>query len=422
MSYALPEFPPFATALVGGAVRDLILGRQPKDWDFVVVGTTVEEFQRSNPGSQLCGRAFPVFLTESRLEVALARRERKTGPGHTGFTVEFGPEVSLEEDLSRRDLTMNAIAMFPDGSVFDPHNGQKDIRDRILRHVTDAFKDDPLRVFRLARFAAQLDFTVAPETIIVAKSMKDSLKEISAERVCEEFRKAMRSPRPRRFFEVLEECDALSFWFPEVEKLRTVPAGSVVNHPEGDAFIHAMMVLDEAVKLGGREIEVVAACCHDLGKAETDPKLLPHHHGHEERGVELAERLLARLRMPEEFIRAAKTACEQHLRVRLCFEMRSAKIVDTVMLLDRSPLGVKGMILVSESDSRGRSVVVPRIESLRVFEKIAAEVLKIQGRDILSECSEVGPRFGEHLRRKRAAAVRKVLKQYRAELHTTQDM
>src|ERR1700674_3089907 len=290
--------------LVGGAVRDALLGLPVKERDWVVVGGTRAALLDMN--YREVGRDFPVFLhPDSHEEYALARLERKVAPGYRGYVVEFGPEVTLEEDLARRDLTINAIAQAADGSLIDPYGGRRDIESRILRHVSPAFAEDPVRVLRVARFAARfapLGFRVAPETAALMRGMveRNEVDALVAERVWQETEKALREPKAGEFFKVLRECGALKPIYPEIDALFGVPQPAQW-HPEIDTGLHTLMVLDQAVALSGDTRVRFAALVHDLGKGTTPQEEWPSHRGHEERSVSLIEALSVRLRLPSEY-------------------------------------------------------------------------------------------------------------------------
>lgn len=390
---------------VGGSVRDVIRGVPHKDNDFVVVGATVEEFMLAYPEAKQIGKFFPVFKVGAD-EYAFARKERKTGPGHTGFEVVADPSVSLLDDLERRDLTCNAMAVRVDGGeVVDPFHGRRDIQDGILRHVGSAFAEDPLRIFRLARFAAQFGWGVADETLDVAASIPDEeVAHLSGERVGEEFRRAMRAPFPWRFFETLENAGKLHVWLPELQDLRNVPAGPPECHAEGSALTHTLLVLrllasdDEAVR--------VAALFHDLGKGVTPEAEWPHHYKHEELGVPLVAAACARLRLPNDITAAAMMACRQHMRVHKFLDMRKGKMVDLVAAADRTIIKAEGLAAVVIADSIGR---LPRATHAGPDAmKIAAGAVRAENGHPIPPSLE-GPNIGLHIRaRKGNAALRAI--------------
>jgi tRNA nucleotidyltransferase (CCA-adding enzyme) len=346
--------------LVGGAVRDALLGLPVKERDWVVVGGTREELLRMK--YREVGRDFPVFLhPESHEEYALARLERKVSPGYRGFAVEFGPGVTLEEDLARRDLTINAIAQASDGTLIDPHGGQRDIESRALRHVSAAFIEDPVRVLRVARFAARfapLGFHVAPETLALMRSMveRHEVDALVAERVWQESEKALREPAAGKFFKVLRECGALKPIYPEIDALFGVPQPAQW-HPEIDSGIHTLMVLDQAVALTEDPRVRFAALVHDLGKAQTPPAEWPSHRGHEERSVALIEELTARLRVPSDYRELALIVARYHGMVHRAFELRPKTLLEFMERADafRRSERFSQVLLACEADSRGRT-------------------------------------------------------------------
>ncbi len=346
--------------LVGGAVRDRLLGRPARERDYVVVGATPEAMRAA--GFRQVGSAFPVFLHPlTGEEHALARTERKQGTGHRGFAVAFGPEVSLEEDLRRRDLTINAIAEAEDGTLIDPWGGLRDLEQRVLRHVSDAFIEDPLRVLRVARFAAELapfGFSIAPETLALMQTVAASgeLAELTPERVWRELERALGSPRPSRFLAALRECGALATLLPEVHRLYGVPQRPEA-HPEIDAGIHVELVLDQAAALAPGDHECgFAALCHDLGKALTPPADWPRHPGHERRGLTVIEELAARLRAPRAHRELALLACREHLLIHRAGELRPGTLVELLSRADalRRPQRLAKLLIVCEADWKGR--------------------------------------------------------------------
>jgi tRNA nucleotidyltransferase (CCA-adding enzyme) len=346
--------------LVGGAVRDELLGLPVKERDWVVVGGTREDLERRK--FREVGRDFPVFLhPETHEEYALARRERKTAPGYRGFSVEFGPEVTLEEDLGRRDLTINAMARHADGTLVDPHGGKRDLDARLLKHVSDAFVEDPVRILRLARFAARLaplGFRVAPDTMaLMSRMVTDGEADaLVAERVWQESEKALRERAAATFFKVLRECGALRRIYPEIDALFGVPQ-PVRWHPEIDAGVHTLMVLEQAAILSADSKVRFAALVHDLGKAKTAPSEWPGHRGHEERSVSLIEDLSARLRVPGEYRDLAVIVARYHGIVHRAFELKPKTVVDFMERSDafRRPERFAQALLACEADSRGRA-------------------------------------------------------------------
>ena len=342
---------------VGGAIRDELLGLPVKDHDWVVVGGTPEQLIAR--GFTPVGRDFPVFLHPvTHEEYALARTERKVARGYRGFAVDHAPDVTLEDDLCRRDLTINAIARGEDGTLIDPHGGQRDLRARVLRHVSHAFTEDPVRVLRLARFAARFtDFSVADETMALMRWMVNhgDVDALVPERVWQEFAKGLMEHRPSRMFEVLRECGALAHVFPELDRLWGVPQ-PVEQHPEIDTGTHVMMVLDHAATQRASLAVRFAALVHDLGKGETPEAMLPRHVGHEARSAELVERACARLRAPTEVRDLARLVAREHGRIHRAMDLAPDALLDLLERLDamRRPARVEDVLAACEADFRGR--------------------------------------------------------------------
>jgi tRNA nucleotidyltransferase (CCA-adding enzyme) len=346
--------------LVGGAVRDEQLGLPVKERDWCVVGATPEELE--DLGYKPVGSDFPVFLhPESNEEYALARTERKTGAGYHGFTFHTAPEVTIEEDLARRDLTINALAMDADGKLIDPCNGLADIESRTLRHVSDAFVEDPVRILRTARFAARfhaLGFRVADETMQLMNRMvvDGEADALVPERVWKETETALAGADPRIFFEVLRECGALKVVFPEIDALFGIPQPEKW-HPEIDCGLHALMVLEQATLLTEDAEVRFAALVHDLGKATTAKNILPKHTGHEKRSVKLVKSLSKRLQIPSAYRELACLAAEFHAHTHRAFELRPSTVLKVLNRVDafRRPERFEKFLLACEADSRGRT-------------------------------------------------------------------
>ncbi|MDY0570666.1 multifunctional CCA addition/repair protein [Pasteurella multocida] len=351
--------------LVGGAVRDQLLNLVVKDRDWVVVGATPGDLL--SQGYQQVGKDFPVFLhPQTKEEYALARTERKAGSGYTGFICDFSPTISLEQDLSRRDLTINALAQDLDGKIYDFYGGLTDLKQRLLRHVSPAFAEDPLRVLRVARFAARyhtLGFTIASETRELMQQLSQSgeLSNLTAERVWLETEKALLEPHPEVYFQTLQEVGALQVLFPELAALQGVP-NPAKYHPEIDTFVHTMLVLQQAVLLtenmdSDKSAVRFAAICHDLGKALTPKEILPHHYGHEKAGVMPTRRLCQRFKLPHAIQDFAELCCEYHSHIHKAFELRAETILKLFNRLDvwRKPERFKALLLVCIADTRGRT-------------------------------------------------------------------
>ncbi len=345
--------------LVGGAVRDKLLGLPVKDRDWVVVGANPEEMIEQN--FTPVGKDFPVFLhPKTAEEYALARTERKTAAGYTGFKFHADNDVTLEEDILRRDLTINALVEDENGKIIDYVNGQADIKHKILRHVSPAFKEDPVRILRLARFAARfstLGFTVANETMKLMSEMVDEgeVDSLVAERVWQETVKALAEPSPEVFIKVLKDCGALKILFPEIDRLFGVPQ-PVEHHPEIDTGIHTMMVLHQSCLLSDDPVVRFAALTHDLGKGTTPKDILPHHYDHEERGYLLVKELCERYRIPNEFRQLAEITSRYHTHVHRAFEVKAKTLLKVLNNTDafRKPERFEQFLLACIADSHGR--------------------------------------------------------------------
>ena len=402
------------TFLVGGAVRDALLRLPVKDRDWVVVGATPDSMLAQ--GYQQVGRDFPVFLhPESREEYALARTERKSGNGYTGFVTQFAPDVTLEQDLQRRDLTINAIAQAADGTLIDPYHGQQDLQQRTLRHVSAAFNEDPLRVLREARFAARfahLNFRVAPETQTLMREMAHSgeLAHLTAERVWKETEKALLTRNPQVYFQLLRDCDALQVLFPEIDNLYGIPA-PVKWHPEIDTGVHALMTLTMAAALSDQLDVRFATLFHDVGKALTPPEKWPSHHGHGPAGVPIVEALCQRLRVPNQVRDLALVVTEFHDVVHTIERQPADALVALFDRIDawRKPDRVEKMALTSEADARGRttleSMAYPQGDYLRRAFALAQAVPT----KAVVEAGFTGAAVREELTRRRVLALQEGL-------------
>ena len=361
---------------VGGSVRDEIIGIPVSDKDFVVVGATEAEFLKKFPKAEKVGKSFPVFLVNG-CEYAFARRERKTGHGYRGFDVEFSPDITLEEDLKRRDITINAIAKDPDflNGYIDPYGGIKDIKNKRIVHVSEAFAEDPLRVYRVARFAAKFpDFSVDESTIKLMNSIGDELETLSTERVWKELEKALVYPRPSRFFEILKEAELLKHHFPEVLALVGVPAGPIQYHPEGDAFIHTIETMDR-LKLSGNNdpVAMFAALCHDWGKAASSPDNYPHHYGHDKAGVPIIEKFCRRMKnVPERYRFAAKTVAKYHMIVREIDKITPKKAITIIKDITSTSCGLDGFMDAVKADNARQN------DEARAFIKKMLPVLDVK--------------------------------------------
>ncbi len=398
--------------LVGGAVRDQLLGRPSGDRDWVLVGANPDELVAQ--GYVAVGRDFPVFLDpRTREECALARTERKTAPGYRGFAVYAAPDVTLEEDLARRDLTINAMAQDEEGHVIDPYGGQRDLRERVLRHVSQAFTEDPVRILRLARFSARHpDFSVAPETQQLMCQMVEhgEVDHLVPERVWQELSRGLMETHPSRMFEVLRGCGALARLLPEVERLWGVPQRAEY-HPEIDTGIHLMMVLDMCARLN-TDLAVRYAClCHDLGKGTTPVEALPRHLGHEGRSVRLAHAMSERLRAPVECRELAEVVAREHGNIHRSEELNAAATLRLLERCDalRKPLRMAQILKACECDARGRLGLdespYPQADRLQAALTV---VLAVDTSEIATRCmaaGQVGPAIGKAIALAREAAL-----------------
>jgi tRNA nucleotidyltransferase (CCA-adding enzyme) len=371
------------TYLVGGAVRDALLGYPSSERDWVVVGASPQDML--DKGYQQVGRDFPVFLhPQTKDEYALARTERKQGHGYTGFAVHCDPAVTLEQDLLRRDLTINAMARSESGAIIDPYGGQRDLAAKILRHVSAAFVEDPLRVLRTARFAARyahLGFTVAAETIELMAQIvhQDELAHLPAERVWTEIERALGERNPEVFIEVLRDCGALQRLLPELEALFGVPQ-TAQYHPEIDTGIHTLMALQQAARLTPATDVRFAVLIHDLGKGGTPPAEWPRHIAHEQRGLKLVDAVCRRLKSPAAHRELALKACEYHTHCHRALELRGKTLLKLLNATDalRRPDRFEAFLLACEADARGRKGLeqrdYPQADYLRRALEIARDV------------------------------------------------
>jgi tRNA nucleotidyltransferase (CCA-adding enzyme) len=398
--------------LVGGAVRDELLGRPAGDRDWVVVGATPVEML--DAGFVPVGRDFPVFLhPRTHEEYALARTERKTAPGYHGFAFHAAPEVTLEEDLARRDLTINAMARDEEGHLADPYGGQRDLADGVLRHVSPAFAEDPVRILRLARFAARFHtFTIAPQTMQLMRAMVGAgeVDALVAERVWQELSRGLMEARPSRMFEVLRECGALARLLPEVDRLWGVPQRPDY-HPEVDTGVHLMMVLDMSARLGG-SLPVRFACLgHDLGKGTTPADVLPRHIGHELRSEKLVRALCDRWKVPTECRELAEVVAREHGNVHRSAELNAAAVLRLLERCDalRRPERFDEMLLACECDARGRAgkedEPYPQRPRLAVAMRTALSVDTAPLAEAAVSRGLAGPAIGEAVREARVRAI-----------------
>ena len=410
--------------LVGGAVRDKLLKLPIKDRDWVVVGAKPKELIEQ--GFTQVGKDFPVFLhPESKEEYALARTERKQGTGYTGFECYAGQDVTLEDDLKRRDLTINAIAESSDGEVIDPYHGQKDLADKKLRHVSKAFSEDPLRVLRVARFYARykhLGFAIADETKALMKDIASSgeLSDLTPERVWQETESALLENTPTAYFEALRECDALAALFKDLDNLFGVPQPAQ-HHPEIDTGIHTFMVLEQAIVLtknhdSNDKLQVRwSALTHDLGKGKTPPDILPSHHGHEAISEHLTHKLNQQYRVPKLVARMAKLVAKYHTHCHKAFELKPSTVMRLLEALDcfRREDSLSLFLLACEADAKGRTGFENReyAQTDYLIDCFNA-AQKINAKDIINMQDLRGSALGKELRKQRINAIRKIKQDY----------
>lgn len=404
--------------LVGGAVRDSLLDRPVIEKDWVVIGETPESMIEQ--GFKPVGKDFPVFLhPETHDEYALARTERKTAPGYKGFAIHASPDVSLEQDLIRRDLTINAIAMDEQGNIHDPYLGKKDLENRILRHISPAFSEDPVRILRVARFAARyahLGFSVADETMELMKQMVDTgeTDHLVAERVWAELNKALSEKNPVAFFNVLKACNALQTIFPELDRLFGIPQPAE-HHPEIDTGIHSFLCLEQATRLSDKPEVRLAALLHDLGKAETDPNQWPSHHGHEKLGLDVLEKLSDRLRFPKAFKTLCLRVMKYHTHCHRINQLKPGTIVDlldSLNIFNNKPSLVEDFVLACEADAKGRTGLennpYPQANRLLMIAQ-AAESIDVSS--VLKNNELQGTKIRDAIRQTRAQAIAQLIKQ-----------
>lgn len=399
---------------VGGAVRDRLLGIEPHEHDWVVVGATPELMKEL--GFRPVGKDFPVFLhPQTKEEYALARTERKSGHGYTGFTFHASPAVTLEQDLERRDLTINAVARDPDGSLVDPFHGADDIERRTLRHVSPAFQEDPLRVLRVAKFSARfhhLGFSIADETLALMKQMVASgeLDHLVPERIWQETRSALLAANPQVYFSVLRDCGASKVLFPELDRLFGVPQPEK-HHPEVDTGVHTLMVIEQASRLTGSLPARFAALVHDFGKGTTPQHVLPSHHGHEQRGVKLITEFCERLRVPNDCRQLGEMMSNWHTHVHRAKELKPEtflKVFEGTRAFQQ-PERFEDLLIACEADARGRTGFEDRDYSQADLMRSALQAAaSVTAADVDTE-DKPGPAIGEAIRKQRVARIRQVL-------------
>lgn len=390
--------------LVGGAIRNCLLNIPVIDKDYCVAGLTKERFQTLCPEAKIQGKDFPVFIL-NQTEIALARKERKVGKGHKEFEFLTSPNITIEEDLARRDLTMNSIAQdVLTGKIIDPFHGREDIEKRILRKTTDAFAEDPLRVYRVARFMATLgnNFSVEADTLKAMQQLKGELLTLSKERVFTEFRKALASSSPSLFFETLKQANVLEVHFTEIANL----IGQMQPekyHPEGDAYNHTRIVVDNAAKLTDNLAIRFSCLVHDLGKGTTPKDMLPHHYGHDEKGIKLVQTLSNRIGVPNSWRKCGKTAAKWHMKGGIFDQMTPKKQVEFIEAIGKSMLGLEGLKIVVACDKNRYTTDLQNTLDQIQFAELGKKCLnEISGEKISQRYPNLkGKAFGEKLHEER---------------------
>ena len=389
--------------LVGGALRDKLRGVMPIDEDYCVTGFTVEKFQNLFPEAKIQGKDFPVFILEGK-EIALARKERKIGKGHKAFSFATDETISIQEDLARRDITINSIAQdILTKEIIDPYGGKNDLDKKIIRKTSNHFAEDPLRAYRVARFAASLpEFSVENDTILNMEQLKEELSTLSKERVFVELKKALATSKPSLFFEVLRKANILQVHFKEIADL----IGKIQPekyHPEGDSYQHTLIVVDNSTKIT-KSLEIRFSCLvHDLGKGVTPKEILPHHYGHDEKGVELVAKLGKRIGIPKAWEKCGKTACKWHMKAGIFEQMTPKKQVELIENVAKSMLGLDGLKIVVACDKSRQGKDILQKQKEIIFDSLGKELLQnVNGDRIKQKYPEIaGEKFKQKLYQER---------------------
>ena len=389
--------------LVGGALRDKLRGVMPIDEDYCVTGFTVEKFQNLFPEAKIQGKDFPVFILEGK-EIALARKERKVGKGHKAFYFSTDETISIQEDLRRRDITINSIAQdVLTKEIIDPYGGKSDLNKKIIRKTSSHFVEDPLRAYRVARFAASLpEFSVENDTILCMEQLKEELSTLSKERVFVEFKKALATSKPSIFFEILRKANILQVHFKEIADLigKTQPEK---YHPEGDSYQHSLIVVDNSAKITDSLAIRFSCLVHDLGKGVTPKEILPHHYGHDEKGIELVAKLGKRIGIPKTWERCGKTACKWHMKAGIFEQMTPKKQVELIENVAKSMLGLDGLKIVVACDKARQGKDVLQKQKEIIFDSLGKELLqKVNGDRMKEKYPELtGEKFKQKLYQER---------------------
>lgn len=378
--------------LVGGAVRNIILGLEPKDYDYCITGLSVKEFLKLFPDSFLRGKEFPVFDIDGT-EFALARKERKIGIGHTAFQIETNKNITIEEDLERRDITINSIAIdVLTNEIIDPFNGKEDCKNKIIRATSKAFSEDPLRVYRVARFAAEYGFDVDNDTKKLMSDLKNELSTLSAERVFVEFKKALLSNNPSQFFLTLRDTNCLDIHFKEIYDMIGIQQ-PLKYHPEGDVFNHTMEVIERCAKQTNSAVVRFSALVHDFGKITTPKEILPHHYNHENKGDNLIREFCNRIKAPTNWKKAGITSCHEHMKAGKFDELKATTKVDFLSKNAKTILGLKGLEIIANSDKARENRIEFANLGKKMLEEINGKTIDIEGLDYI--------KINEKIRQKR---------------------
>ena len=389
--------------LVGGALRDKLRGVIPVDEDYCVTGFTVEKFQNLFPEAKIQGKDFPVFILEGK-EIALARKERKVGQGHKAFSFSTDETITIQEDLVRRDITINSMAQdVLTKEIIDPYGGKKDLEQKVIRKTSSHFAEDPLRAYRVARLAANLEyFTVEPGTLCSMEQLKEELNALSKERVFVEFKKALASSKPSIFFEILRKANILQIHFKEIADL----IGKIQPekyHPEGDSYNHILIVVDNSAKITDNLAIRFSCLVHDLGKGVTPKEILPHHYGHDEKGVELVAKLGKRIGIPKAWEKCGKTACRWHMKAGIFEQMTPKKQVELIEQVAKSMLGLEGLQIVVACDKAREGKDVFQKQKEITFDSIGKELLQNVNGDVIKQKypNLEGEKLGQKLQEER---------------------
>ena len=389
--------------LVGGALRDKLREITPMDEDYCVTGLNIERYETLFPEAKMQGKDFPVFILEGK-EIALARKERKVGKGHKAFSFSTDETITIQEDLARRDITINSIAQdVLTKEIIDPYGGRKDLEQKIIRKTSSHFAEDPLRAYRIARLASSLeDFTVEEGTLDSMEQLKEELSALSKERVFIEFKKALASSKPSIFFEILRKANILQEHFKEIADLigKTQPEQ---YHPEGDSYVHTLIVVDNSAKITDNLAIRFSCLVHDLGKGVTPKEILPHHYGHDEKGVELVAKLGKRIGIPKAWEKCGKTACRWHMKAGIFNQMTPKKQVQLIENVAKSPLGLEGLKIVVTCDKARQGKDIFQKQQEIIFDNLGKELLQnIDGNFIKQKYPNLeGKKFSEKLQEER---------------------